>query len=138
MAYINLWVLLYAIRRKKEEEEEEEEGEKLVLHETELTDLHRGSGLGRSKHNCFSCSFPFVWSAHRNHQSFGCWGLRRRVGLSPPAISLLLSVSWEYLPPEILQEVMGFSDKMSAPNAAGWPSVLPTAIAEKRSRICSR
>jgi hypothetical protein len=45
------------------------------------------------------------------------------LGLSPPAISLLLSVSWEYhrpyVSPEILQQVMGFSDKMSAPNAAG-------------------
>ena len=37
----------------------------------------RGSGIGRSKHNCFSCSFPFVWSAHRNQQRLAAevWGV---------------------------------------------------------------
>ena len=37
----------------------------------------RGSGIGRSKHNCFSCSFPFVWSAYRNHQRLAAevWGV---------------------------------------------------------------
>jgi hypothetical protein len=72
----------------------------LHLHGTELTDLPRGNvALVGVKHNCFSCSFPFVWSAHRNHQSLAAevWGVWAR--LSPPAISLLLSVSWEYLPP---------------------------------------
>ena len=100
----------------------------------------RGSGIGRSKHNCFSCSFPFVWSAHRNQQRlaaevWGVWACRLPRFLYCFQWAGSLGVPPH---PEILREVMGFSDKMSAPDAAGWPSVLPTAIAEKRRRISSR